>query len=88
MTEVWRQYDEAEIARRAAHLLEAFFIDHRDLQQTVLDRAFGGYSKDPRGLLQAGAPATVFAVECVSQLRAYGCTDGRRDSLALPMPHS
>ncbi len=80
MTEARRQYDEAEISRRTVRLLEAFFIGHPDLQQTVLDRAFGGYRKDPRGLLHADAPATVFAIECVSQLRAYGCTDGRRDS--------
>jgi hypothetical protein len=74
--------DEAALAQRAIRLLEGFFVKHPNLQKTALDLAFEGYDRDPRSLLNPGAPAKAFAVECVTELLGYGCTDGRRHSLA------
>jgi len=74
--------NQADLARRAIRLLEAFCIDHPGLQQVLLDRAFAGHGKDPRGQLDASAPPMTFAVDCVTTLLAYGCTDGHRHSLA------
>lgn len=78
-------FDEADVARRASRLLLAFFTDHPNLRQTVLDAAFKGFRHDPRGLLikiDGGESAVVFAEKCVRKLLAYGCTDQGRHSLA------
>ncbi len=71
----------AELGWRATRLLEAFFRDHPGLQRIALDSAFNGHAKDPRGLLQSDAPPAEFAVDCVTVLMSYGCTDGRQHSL-------
>ena len=81
MTEYPGMIDEAQLARRGSRLLQSFFTAHPELRQTALDLAFEGYQKDPRGLLDATAAPMVFAVECVSRLLAFGCTDGHRHSL-------
>lgn len=75
-------FDEADVARRASRLLQTFFTDHPNLQQTVLDAAFRGLRHDPRPLIQAGESAAVFAEQCVTQLLVYGGTDQGRHSLA------
>ena len=74
-------FDERDVTRRASRLLQAFFAARPDLRQPVLDLAFYGCAKDPRGLLDVGALPAAFAVDCVAQLMADGCTDGRRHSL-------
>lgn len=81
MTEKPETIDEAELARRASSLLKSFFTARPDLRQTALDLAFAGFRKDPRGLLDADAAPTVFAVACVGQLLAFDCIDGHRHSL-------
>lgn len=75
------QLNEAEVARRAIPLLKAFFKEHRTLQGPVLDEAFSGYKKDPRGLIRTDVEPDTFAVDCVGRLLAYGCTDGHRHGL-------
>jgi len=76
-------FNEADVARRARRLLAAFFAEaDARRRRTVLDRAFHGFAKDPRGLIDtAGAPAD-FASECVAKLLAYGCTEGHRHALS------
>ena len=74
--------NQAEIARRAIDLLKAFFRANRHFQGTVLDEAFGGYAKDPRGLLRPGDEPDTFAVNCVTRLLGFGCTDGHQHSLS------
>jgi len=73
---------EADIVGRAIGLLKAFFRANPDLQGTVLDEAFGGCAKDPRGLLRPGVEPDTFAVDCVTKLLGFGCTDGHRHSLS------
>lgn len=73
--------DTAQIARRASSLLQTFFTARPDLKGTVLDRAFSGHAKDPRGLIDTAKPPLGFAVECVNVLLTYGCTDGRCHAL-------
>ena len=75
------QRNQSEIAGRAIALLKAFFRAHPDLQRTVLDEAFGGCAKDPRGLIKTDAESDTFAVDCVTKLLAFECTDGHRHSL-------
>ena len=81
MTKDQGKIDGAALARRASRLLQSFFTARPELRQTVLDLAFVGCRKDPRGLIDASAAPMAFAVECVSQLLAFGCTDGHRHSL-------
>lgn len=75
------QLNEADVARRATPLLKAFFKEHQSLQGPLLDEAFSGYVKDPRGLIKTDVEPDTFAVDCVGKLLAYGCTDGHRHSL-------
>ena len=82
MAEGLPPFDEADVARRARRLLLAFFTDHPNLRQTVLDAAFKGLRHDPRSLIETGGPATVFAEECIAKLLAYGGTDRGRHGLA------
>jgi hypothetical protein len=82
MAEALPPFDEADVARRASGLLQAFFTDHPNLRQTVLDAAFKGLRHDPRRLIETGGSAAIFASECVTQLLAYGCSDQGRHSLA------
>lgn len=81
MIQVASQIEHRQIAGRACSLLQAFFTDYPDLKRAVFDRAFSGYAKDPRGLVDISAPPLVLAAESVSVLLAYGCTDGRRHAL-------
>lgn len=74
-----------DIAPRAIALLKAFFRAHPDLQRTVLDEAFGGYTKNPRGLIRADVEPDAFAVDCVTKLLAFEGTDGHRHSLGRPL---
>jgi hypothetical protein len=73
---------EADIVGRAIGLLKAFFRANRHLQSTVLDEAFEGFEKDPRGLLKPDAEPDTFVVDCVTRLLGFGCTDGHRHSLS------
>ena len=82
MAEAPPTFDEADVARRASRLLLAFFTDHPNLRQTVLEAAFKGLRHDPRHLIETGGSAAVFAEECVAKLLAYGGTDQGRHSLA------
>ncbi len=77
------QLNEADVARRATPLLKAFFKEHQSLQGPLLDEAFSGYVKDPRGLIKTDVEPDTFAVDCVGKLLAYCCTDGHRHSLTF-----
>jgi hypothetical protein len=81
MAEAPPPFDEADVARRASRLLLAFFTDHPNLRQTVLDAAFKGLRHDPRHLIETGGSAAVFAENCVAKLLAYGGADKGRHGL-------